>query len=83
MTAKEFLVRDELFSKPLTAKEKDFYIKTILSHNGYIEAMIAFAKLHVEKALKQASEEVYVSDHTNCEIDRDSILNCYPLENIK
>ena len=45
--------------------------------------MIEFAKMHVEEALKQASEQVYVSDTVFCEIDRDSILNAYPLENIK
>jgi hypothetical protein len=69
--------------------------------------MTEFAKLHVEAALKAASENTIVlmvdncSDHTpyrgecgNCgsyhtykipsdEIDKDSILNSYPLENIK
>ena len=47
------------------------------------QMMIEFAKMHVEEALKQASEQVYVSDTVFCEIDRDSILNAYPLENIK
>ena len=47
------------------------------------QMMIEFAKLHVEEALKQASEQVYVSDTVFCEIDKDSILNAYPLENIK
>jgi hypothetical protein len=47
------------------------------------QAMFEFAKMHVEEALKQASEQVYVSDTVFCEIDRDSILNAYPLENIK
>ena len=53
-------------------------------------ALIEFAKLHVEQALKEASEKVvldygdYLSDG-NYEriIDRDSILNSYPLSNIK
>jgi hypothetical protein len=47
------------------------------------EKLITFAKMHVEEALKEASEQVYVSDTVFCEIDRDSILNAYPLENIK
>ena len=47
------------------------------------EKLITFAKMHVEEALKEASEQVYVSDIVFCEIDRDSILNAYPLENIK
>jgi hypothetical protein len=51
------------------------------------EAMIEFAKLHVEAALKAASEnadtlkgEVYASKGA---INKDSILNSYPLDNIK
>ena len=47
------------------------------------EKLITFAKMHVEEALKQASEQVYVSDTVFCEIDRDSILNAYPLNLIK
>ena len=61
------------------------------------EAMIEFAKLHVEAALKEASEKIKLTDEV-CEvlicealqnhwfkeyIDKDSILNSYPLENIK
>ena len=52
------------------------------------EAMIEFAKLHVEEALKEASEKAdYITDGqehiTDIWIDKDSILNSYPLENIK
>ena len=47
------------------------------------EKLITFAKMHVEEALKEASEQVYVSDTVFCEIDRDSILNAYPLNLIK
>ena len=56
------------------------------------EAMIEFAKLHVEAALIEASEKINLTDEV-CEalqnhwfkeyIDKDSILNSYPLENIK
>jgi hypothetical protein len=50
-------------------------------------AMIEFAKLHVESALKNASEkstvirdeEFYTISHVN----KNSILNAYPLTNIK
>jgi hypothetical protein len=50
------------------------------------DAMIEFAKLHVEAALKEASEryeydEIHISD--NPEFLKDSILNSYPLNNIK
>ena len=56
------------------------------------QAMIEFAKLHVEAALKEASEKARTKDiwegNTGSEycdtvIDTDSIINCYPLENIK
>lgn len=69
--------------------------------NSYYEndeiviAMIEFAKLHVQEALKQASEKVeMITDENqdfrlqscNCidyVLDTKSILNAYPLENIK
>jgi hypothetical protein len=54
-------------------------------------AMIEFAKLHVEAALKEASEKAEI--HTEVisgdlfldleVINKDSILNSYPPENIK
>ena len=57
------------------------------------KAMVEFAKLHVEAALKAASEKVQLSDllHEFIEdsweggpfIDNDTILNAYPLDNIK
>lgn len=55
--------------------------------------MIEFAKLHVKAALKEASEnfkmkikeDVYELDMNDdwMEVDKNSILNAYPLENIK
>ena len=62
-------------------------------------AMIEFAKLHVEAALKAASEKVRLTDfayeflqegaYEDADgnkvdaIDKDTILNAYPLDNIK
>ena len=64
-------------------------------------AMIEFAKYHVEKALKEASEKAFVEyidlntdeifdytdvitdDDVEVNINKDSILNAYSLENIK
>ena len=51
------------------------------------EAMIEFAKLHVEAALKEAEKETikYISK-TIIELNmynKNSILNAYPLTNIK
>ena len=50
------------------------------------EAMVEFAKLHVEAALKAASEDAHTKDvpyTDDVEVDKDSILSAYPLENIK
>ena len=50
-----------------------------------IETMIEFAKLHVEAALKQASKKAICIEYMEGEYDvkTDSILNSYPLDNIK
>jgi hypothetical protein len=51
--------------------------------------MIEFAKLHVEQALKEASENAKIIDVgidysiIKWVADKDSILNSYPLENIE
>ena len=47
-----------------------------------VTAMIEFAKLHVEAALKEASENA-CGAHCTDYIDKDSILNSYSLDNIK
>ena len=57
------------------------------------EIMCRFAKLHVEQALKEASKKVTCREETQydefdnailiAKINRDSILNAYPPENIK
>ena len=50
------------------------------------DAMIEFAQMHVEAALKAAGENAHTKDvpyTEDTEVDKDSILNSYPLENIK
>ena len=53
------------------------------------EVMVAFAKMHVEAALKEASENAelkYRINDISCNdkiLDKKSILNAYPLTNIK
>jgi hypothetical protein len=79
----------------LTAKE---FIKNYLKSNPdckYDDVMIEFTKFHVEAALKAANEnaEVTVVDYNDAGfnntpdliygVDSDSILNAYPLNNIK
>lgn len=73
MTAKEYFI-EHLSGEPL-------------HQDVVIEAMIEFAKLHVKEALKEAEKETikYVSK-TIIELNmynKNSILNAYPLENIK
>ena len=68
--------------KILTAEE--FYDKS--KHDSILDIMIDFAKLHVEQALKEASEkaDTQTIHCTHIQIvDKNSILNSYPLENIK
>ena len=55
------------------------------------DCMIKFAKLHVQEALKQAYDKVEIGKDLDIDSDtygmigikKDSILNAYPLENIK
>ncbi len=72
--------------KILTAKE---LFDKMISENDETtstEMMIEFAKMHVEAALKEASENGLVDagegGYTGF-VDKDSILSSYPLSNIK
>lgn len=71
----------------MTAKE--VYLKhtqCVLNHADIKTAMIEFAKMHVEAALKAASENADMKDvpyTDDIEVDKDSILYSYPLANIK
>ena len=49
---------------------------------------VEFAKMHVESALKSVNDNVIINDYNIHEeycphVDENSILNAYPLENIK
>lgn len=81
-TAKDFL--DNFIGKC-------YFDKSVNSY--YTEAMIEFAKLHVQEALKAADEKAkttVVDYEFELEpptpiwgVDSDSILNAYPLDKIK
>lgn len=85
-TAEEFLNNQDSYTK----NKSTFPLGTgkIIEQN-----MIEFAKLHVEAALKAASENATNEDdwifngedeiYVKGEIDKYSILNAYPLDNIK
>lgn len=85
ITAEEFLVDDRWFKEPLTEKEKVIYLESIITHQDYIHRMIEFAKLHVEAALKEASKNgsIIPTARNGHYINKNSILNAYPLDNIK
>jgi hypothetical protein len=75
-TAEEFLISKNM---PGFAK-----------HTVVTQWMADFAKMHVEAALKEASEKGEIGDgdfisdgHYEKFIDKESILNSYPLTNIK
>jgi len=72
-SAKEFLERDE---------------SGVYSEVDIAQAMIEFAKLHVEAALTEASKTTRWKEQITMQglqvtIIKSSILNAYPLENIK
>ena len=57
-------------------------------YNEIYEIMKTFAKYHVEQALKEAVGCVNIYDYAENKdyskfLEKDSILNCYPLTNIK
>lgn len=66
--------------------------KTEVDINNAYEVAVEFARYHVEQALKSASDnasvkmkegmEFYYEDYVEG-VDKDSILNSYPSENIK
>ena len=70
---------------------EEFYTQItgcVINHSDIKTAMIEFAAIHVEAALKAASENVdYTTDGqehiTDVWIDKNSILNSYSLDNIK
>ena len=73
---------EDILSKKFNELRSSFTLKDVE------ECMIEFAKLHVEQALKEASDKADYNTwgHEHIEdvwIDKDSILNSYPLENIK
>lgn len=66
--------------------EVELWFETLSDAQKSVEIMIEFAKLHVEAALKEASEKatVYADEGGYSEfVDEQSILNSYSLDNIK
>lgn len=67
-------------------------IEGFIPHDWVIESMIEFARLHVQEALKQASEKAILDVKPNYQnkmytvdktINKESILTAYNLTNMK
>ena len=71
--------------KQLPTAEEFMYQNDILNpHKKITQTMIEFAKLHVQQALESAAEKLPYDDRLNQDIMvKQSILNAYPLEQIK
>ena len=96
-TAEEFL-ENEWNKNKNNCPFNEIYIGEKIAINN---AMIEFAKMHVQEALKQASEKAFVEyidlntdeifdytdvitdDDVGVNVNKDSILKSYSLENIK
>lgn len=75
MTVEEFLEKPDNFIKLSEGTKK-----------RVMKVMIGFAKCHVQKALESASIQVVIEpEHVQfiANVNKDSILDSYPLENIK
>lgn len=85
MTAYEFLNEHNTINHFYSDKEG----KMICYSEDVEKAMKAFAKYHVQEALKEASKQVdftdetYIAEGSIIEIDTNSILKAYPLNQIK
>jgi hypothetical protein len=76
ITAEEFLQNNLTISHFYN----DEYGKMCCLSDEMQKAMIEFAKLHVESALKEANKKAIMTGYVD---SGQTILNAYPLENIK
>ena len=88
-TAEEILINESILLKTIEESGNFPLNLTRDTHIGTAKnikkAMIEFAKLHVEAALKEANRKVIVTYYYDegIRVNKDSILNAYPLTNIK
>ena len=90
-TAETFFL-NTYFSDSISDDDKRLWLECNRQAKESVQIMIEFAKLHVEAALKEASENAETEDvwegntgseYCDTNVNKDSILNSYPLENIK
>ena len=82
-TAQEFLKAYATWS----TQDSPDTMTTVIDISDCLEAMIEFAKLHVEAALEAAALEAHTKlvpfTDNEQQVDKESILTAYPLTNIK
>ena len=86
-TAKEFYLNKVFPTSFINRRDEvELCFETSPDAKQSVEIMIEFAKMHVEAALKEASEKADTQT-IHCThiqvVDKNSILNSYPLEKIK
>ena len=83
-TAEEFFLNN-YFNDSISQEDKKLWLETNEQAQKSLNIMIEFAKLHVEKALELAYNniEYTLEDSTVPYVVEDSILNAYTLDNIK
>lgn len=82
MTAKEFLENhSDLSIYSVQEYDEGGYIG--VNELNLYNIMIEFAKLHVQAALESAAKNAEISCGPPCCVDTESILNAYPLDQIK
>ena len=79
-TVEEFLTKE--LSKLPTGTKGEFVRLSADADKALYDAMIEFAKLHVEAALKEVLNNTENWDDCKV-IPVEKVLNAYPLENIK
>jgi hypothetical protein len=93
---KDLPTAEELFKKYSWTAKLDGETLKVVDRQDFLKAIKLYAKLHVEQALKEASDnaeadytyegfggEFYDQPIYRYFVKKDSILNSYPLENIK
>lgn len=82
----EELFKEYSYNISLAEGHYDYYV----DKDDFKEALVKFAKLHVKAALESAAEKVIIEDDEYIEdghytkiVDKQSILDAYPLDNIK
>lgn len=82
---------DEMFKEYSELCQFEEFTEYLVDKEDFKQALIEFAKLHVEAALNQACESAVLGkegafgtywNRGDLVLDKESVLNCYPPKNI-